>query len=421
MNDEQHQQSDDKMDCFPCTLFTILKKWIPFGKPKPKFDPIGTPLQTPISQKRREKEMYRDFGLEVEDSVRKPIPFQGGAINSAVVHRGKMGEQQLHQKYEICEVLGVGSTSTCHRAVERLSGTQCACKIIDKGHIEKQYCGMLDQFHTEITALQSLRHPNIITLYDVYVTDDKIYIVMELMEGGELFDYVVQKGTLNEEEASRIVRKVTSALVYMHSKNIIHRDLKPENLLLTKKVNSKQGKMNDIEVKIIDFGLSKYMEEPVARSFLGTRGYLAPEMLQRRDYFKPVDTWALGIITFVLVCGCLPFDEDPNMIPSDDMVRSKFRLRFPRWARSLSPSAKDLLSHLLNVIPSERYTAEQALEHPWVRGDTADKKSLLKSPSRIKLAPNANIIPPPHRPPQKVENLTLVIPPFNKRGRQTSV
>ena len=90
MNDDQHQKSDDKMDCFPCTLFTILKKWIPLGKPKPKFDPIGTPLQTPISQKRREKEMYRDFGLEVEESVRKTTPFQGGAINNAVVHRGKV-------------------------------------------------------------------------------------------------------------------------------------------------------------------------------------------------------------------------------------------------------------------------------------------------------------------------------------------
>ena len=112
---------------------------------------------------------------------------------------------------------------------------------------------MIDQFHSEIKALRSLHHPNIITLYDVYITNDKIYIVMELMEGGELFDYVVKKGTLNEEEASRIVRMVTSALVYMHGKNIIHRDLKPENLLLTHKPRN----IHEIDVKIIDFGLSK--------------------------------------------------------------------------------------------------------------------------------------------------------------------
>lgn len=125
--------------------------------------------------------------------------------------------------------------------------------MIDKRHTESRFAGMIEQFHTEIQALRSLHHPNIITLYDVYITDEKIFIVMELMEGGELFDYVVQKGTLNEEEASKIVRKVTSALVYMHSKNIIHRDLKPENLLLTHKPRSS----HDIEVKIIDFGLSK--------------------------------------------------------------------------------------------------------------------------------------------------------------------
>lgn len=113
---------------------------------------------------------------------------------------------------------------------------------------------MIDQFHTEIDALRKLRHPNIIHLNDVYITNTKIYLVMELMSGGELFDYVVQKGTLTEEEASLIVRKVTSAIVFMHQQNIIHRDLKPENLLLTHVPLSP----NDLpEVKVIDFGLSK--------------------------------------------------------------------------------------------------------------------------------------------------------------------
>jgi len=130
----------------------------------------------------------------------------------------------------------------------------CACKIIDVELIEERFSGMMSQFQTEIDALNSLKHPGIIELYDVYMTDRKIYIVMELMEGGELFDYVVQKGTLTEEEASKIVRKVTSAIAYMHSKNFIHRDLKPENLLLKRKP---KGPNDDIVVKVIDFGLSK--------------------------------------------------------------------------------------------------------------------------------------------------------------------
>jgi serine/threonine protein kinase len=129
------------------------------------------------------------------------------------------------------------------------------------------------------------------------------------------------------------------------------------------------------------------MEEPVARSFLGTRGYLAPEMLQRRDYTRAVDTWALGVIVFVLLCGCLPFDDDSQTVPSDDLVRAKFVLRFPRWSKNLSASAKDLLSHLLDVDPLTRYTAEMALEHPWVKGETAPKGNMLASPGRIKKSP----------------------------------
>ena len=160
--------------------------------------------------------------------------------------------------------------------------------------------------------------------------------------------------------------------------------LQPENLLLKRKPKPNE----DIDVKIIDFGLSKAMEEPVARTFLGTRGYLAPEMLQRREYTKAVDTWALGVIVFVLLCGCLPFDDDSQTVPSDDLVRAKFQLRFPRWASNLSASAKDLLSKLLNTNSLQRYTAEQALEHPWVKGQTAPRKNLLASPGRIKNSPH---------------------------------
>ena len=105
------------------------------------------------------------------------------------------------------------------------------------------------------------------------------------------------------------------------------------------------------------------MDEPLARSFLGTRGYLAPEMLQRRQYTRAVDAWALGVITYILLCGCLPFDDDSATVPSEDLLRAKFYLRFPRWAKKLSPAAKDLLSHLLDISPVTRYTAEQALEH----------------------------------------------------------
>jgi serine/threonine protein kinase len=110
-------------------------------------------------------------------------------------------------------------------------------------------------------------------------------------------------------------------------------------------------------------------------------------MLQRRNYTKAVDTWALGVIVFVLLCGCLPFDDDSATVPSDELVRAKFVLRFPRWAKNLSPSAKDLLSHLLDVNPNRRYTAEQALDHPWVTGKSAPKGNLLASPGRIKKSP----------------------------------
>jgi serine/threonine protein kinase len=279
-------------------------------------------------------------------------------------------------KYEQKEEIGVGSTSKCYRCVRKSDGQIFACKVIDKKQMEMKFSGLLDQFFIEIKVLKMLNHPNIIKLEDMYETPDKIYMVMERMLGGELFDYVVEKGTLSEQEASTIVRKVTSAVAHMHSMDIIHRDLKPENLLLT-------SKRPDAEVKLIDFGLAKVTPDNLARSFLGTRGYLAPEMLQRHSYDKAVDIWALGVIVFVLLCGCLPFDDDSSRIANETAARKKFTLRFPRWASNLSVSAKDLLHNLLDVDPKTRYTADQALNHPWVSGRTVQPNVYLQSPSMI--------------------------------------
>jgi len=189
---------------------------------------------------------------------------------NASVYSSGPKSSSFHFNYELKEEIGVGSTSKCYNCIKKADGSEYACKVIDKRQVELKFSGLLEQFFTEIKVLKTLQHPNIIRFEDTYETNDRIYIIMELMKGGELFDYVVEKGTLSEEEASLIVRKITSAVAHMHGMNIIHRDLKPENLLLT-------SKGPEAAVKLIDFGLAKVMRETVASSFLG--GWCDPCLL----------------------------------------------------------------------------------------------------------------------------------------------
>jgi serine/threonine protein kinase len=141
------------------------------------------------------------------------------------------GRSGFFIKYDLREEVGLGSTSKCFKCTRKSDGQEFACKVIDKRQVEVKFSGLLDQFFVEIKVLKTLNHPNIIHLEDTFETPDRIYMVMEMMSGGELFDYVVEKGTLSEEEASIIVRKITSAVAHMHGLGIIHRDLKPENLV----------------------------------------------------------------------------------------------------------------------------------------------------------------------------------------------
>jgi len=305
----------------------------------------------------------------------RPTPSQAIAVGGNSPAQAPLGSD-FHRKYTLRHQIGSGSTSAVFQCIRKTDSKVFACKVINKAEIESNFAGLMDQFNLEIKVLKILNHPNIIKMEDAFDTTDSIYMVLEPCHGGELFDYVVEKGTLSEEEASTIIRNITSAVQHMHSLHIIHRDLKPENLLLT-------SKNKDAEVKLIDFGLAKIMQDDVARSFLGTKGYLAPEMLKRDAYDKSVDMWALGVIAFVLLCGCLPFDDDGSRIASESAARKKFTLRFPRWSSNLSSSAKDLLYNLLDVDPKRRFTSEQALAHPWVSGRTVQPNNYLQSPSLL--------------------------------------
>mmetsp|Transcript_5611 Transcript_5611/g.23322 ORF Transcript_5611/g.23322 Transcript_5611/m.23322 type:complete len:440 (-) Transcript_5611:675-1994(-) len=269
--------------------------------------------------------------------------------------------------YDLGPVIGRGSTSTVHKSTQLGTGKIFATKVITDLQLRfGEFDVLTEQFESELSALRACIHPNIIRLEDAIVTERNLYLVMEYLTGGELFDYVVGKGSLSEQEAATILRDVASAIAYMHDKNVIHRDLKPQ-------------------VKIIDFGLSKILSDQSvhATSFLGTRGYLAPEMLKRQRYSKSVDVWAFGVITYILLCGCLPFDDDVTRI-SSPVAGRKFVLRYPSWAIKLSREAKEFLLRILDVDPNRRLTAQQAVTHIWLRPETHIPHHILQSPALIK-------------------------------------
>jgi tRNA A-37 threonylcarbamoyl transferase component Bud32 len=205
-------------------------------------------------------------------SLHQHVPIKHATKQPSFRSVGTPQQQQaaFEAKYELMNVIGNGSTSQVRRCRDRYTKQEYACKVIDKKKVHPQYSPVITQFENEIEILMKLQqiqqHPNIIHLEDVYITPTSILMIMEHMQGGELFDYVVQRGTLSEAEASTMIRKVTSAVAHMHAQGIIHRDLKPENLLLTKIGPG-------AEIKIIDFGLSKMMDisNTDTQSFLGTR------------------------------------------------------------------------------------------------------------------------------------------------------
>uniref|UniRef100_A0A3P9NJM9 Maternal embryonic leucine zipper kinase n=1 Tax=Poecilia reticulata TaxID=8081 RepID=A0A3P9NJM9_POERE len=264
------------------------------------------------------------------------------------------GAAELHKYYELYETIGSGGFAKVKLGRHLLTGEKVAIKIMNK----KDLGDDLPRVKVEIAAMKNLSHQHVCRLYHVIETSTQIFMVLEYCPGGELFDYIIAKDKLSEQETRVFFRQIVSAMAYVHSQGYAHRDLKPENLLIDA----------DRNLKLIDFGLCAKPKGGLGYELMtccGSPAYAAPELIQGKAYIgSEADVWSMGVLLFALLCGYLPFDDDNCMILYRKIMRGKYDN--PQW---LSPGSVILLNQMMQVDPKRRLTVRQLLDHPWVMKD----------------------------------------------------
>uniref|UniRef100_A0A8B9RCN5 non-specific serine/threonine protein kinase n=1 Tax=Astyanax mexicanus TaxID=7994 RepID=A0A8B9RCN5_ASTMX len=271
--------------------------------------------------------------------------------------------QQLHGNnihftdgYEIKEDIGVGSYSVCKRCIHRITSVEYAVKIIDKSKKDPS---------EEIEILLRYgQHPNIITLKDVYDDGKFVYLVMELMRGGELLDRILRQKGFSEREASAVLCTITKTVEYLHSQGVVHRDLKPSNILYVDETGDPES------IRICDFGFAKQLraENGLLMTPCYTANFVAPEVLKKQGYDAACDIWSLGILLYTMLAGFTPFANGPDDTPEEILARigsGKYILSGGNWD-TVSDAAKDIVTKMLHVDPHQRLTAPLVLRHPWI-------------------------------------------------------
>uniref|UniRef100_A0A6J0UEI2 non-specific serine/threonine protein kinase n=1 Tax=Pogona vitticeps TaxID=103695 RepID=A0A6J0UEI2_9SAUR len=258
--------------------------------------------------------------------------------------------------YEIGRTIGDGNFAVVMECHHRSSNQTYAMKIVDKSKLK----GKEDMLENEILIIKSLSHPNIVSLIEVFETDAEIYLILEYVPGGDLFDAIIESVKFTEHDAAHMITDLCKALVYIHSKNIVHRDLKPENLLVQRNTDK------TTTLKLADFGLAKRVTKPIF-TVCGTPTYVAPEILAENGYGLEVDMWATGVILYILLCGFPPFrSHERDQEELFQIIQlGHYEFLSPYWD-NISSAAKDLISRLLVVDPKKRCTAQQVLQHLWI-------------------------------------------------------
>eukprot|EP00742_Colponemidia_sp_Colp-10_P003631 GILJ01003865.1.p1 GENE.GILJ01003865.1~~GILJ01003865.1.p1 ORF type:complete len:294 (-),score=20.66 GILJ01003865.1:249-1130(-) len=276
--------------------------------------------------------------------------------------------REFSEKYKVGRTLGRGTFSVVKLVTDKHSHQDYAAKVINKEMVTKK-----SRLQDEITILGLLRHPHIIRLHELFEDPDELYMILDLVRGGELFDRIVKKKFYPEIEAKQVIRNLLDAVIHCHSHNVIHRDLKPENILLT-------SDTNDTDIKLSDFGLAKVFseEELKAPAASGTKGthrraftacgtdfYVAPEVIKEQGYDFKVDVWGVGVITYILLCGFPPFYSEDLEELYRNISRGAYNFPSPHWDH-VSLTAKGFVNFLLQVDPLRRPTAAEARAHGWL-------------------------------------------------------
>ncbi|TMS18738.1 death-associated protein kinase 2 [Larimichthys crocea] len=270
--------------------------------------------------------------------------------------------ENVEDFYEIGEVLGSGHFGQVRQVSERTSGTCWAAKFLKIRKTAGSRLGVeRSSVEKEVQILHAVQHPNIVTLKDVFESRAEVVLILELVSGGELFDFIAEKENLLESEAIEFMEQILEGLGFMHSKNIAHFDLKPENIMLSDKVSPHPN------IKLIDFGLAHHFHQGEEyRSTSGTPQYIAPEVINCDPLSTAADMWSIGVITYILLSGLSPFQDDTNEGTLRNIIAMNYE--FDEQCFSMTSSmAKDFIQKLLVKDPNERMTAEECLLHPWIK------------------------------------------------------
>ena len=287
--------------------------------------------------------------------------------------------------YRMGEQLGTGHYATVNEAFDKRTGVAVAVKVFKPQRADDAKSAM--QFNQEMEVLMSIKHENIVELIDAFIEPNNkynvtTYLVLEKVNGGELFTRIVKKQFLREDETKHIFKQLLQGLSYLHERDILHRDIKPENILLnirkrTSPTQEQTGPWDDdeldVEVKIADFGLSKVIGEyEFTNTLCGTPAYVAPEVLgSTRKYSKEVDLWSSGVLLYVCLVGFPPFSDElgpPSM--REQIMQAKYAFYSPYFDQ-IDDLALDLIARLLMKDPSKRLDIRGAIAHPWFTASPA--------------------------------------------------
>uniref|UniRef100_A0A8C6V0N9 Si:dkey-16p21.7 n=1 Tax=Neogobius melanostomus TaxID=47308 RepID=A0A8C6V0N9_9GOBI len=269
--------------------------------------------------------------------------------------------------YRLEKTLGKGQTGLVKLGVHCITGQKVAIKIVNR---EKLSESVLMKVEREIAILKLIEHPHVLKLHDVYENNKYLYLVLEHVSGGELFDYLVKKGRLTPKEARKFFRQIISALDFCHSHSICHRDLKPENLLLDEKNN----------IRIADFGMaSLQVGDNLLETSCGSPHYACPEVIRGEKYDgRRADVWSCGVILFALLVGALPFDHD-NLRQLLEKVKSGV-FHMPHF---IPPDCQSLLKGMIEVSPDKRLTLEAIQKHAWYQSGRYEPCPEQPAPRRV--------------------------------------